>query len=87
MRSSSWSEQTVGGRRCAVLERGDLAADARFNSIATGCSSRRPDRELEKSFAQRKAADWIDILLAAAPAADLNYAQALASEHAVAAKP
>ena len=40
--------------------------------------------ELEKSFANRPAAEWVDILLAAGiPAGPiLNYAEALASDHA-----
>jgi formyl-CoA transferase len=72
---------------CEVLERGDLAADARFKTIADRLLHRAVlIEELEKSFATRSAADWIDILLAAGiPAGPiLNYAQALASDHAVA---
>ena len=70
---------------CEVLERPDLAADARFRSIADRLLHRAVlIEELEKSFAMRNAADWIDILLAAGiPAGPiLNYAEALASEHA-----
>jgi formyl-CoA transferase len=70
---------------CEVLERADLSGDARFKSIADRLLNRAVlIEELEKSFATRSAADWIDILLAAGiPAGPiLNYAQALASEHA-----
>jgi formyl-CoA transferase len=70
---------------CEVLERGDLLGDARFKTIADRLLNRVVlIEELEKSFAQRNAGDWIDILLAAGiPAGPiLNYAQALASEHA-----
>lgn len=70
---------------CEVLERADLSGDARFKTIADRLLNRAVlIEELEKSFATRSAADWIDILLAAGiPAGPiLNYAQALASEHA-----
>src|SRR6266446_3396552 len=70
---------------CEVLERADLLGDARFKTIADRLLHRVVlIEELEKSFAQRNAADWIDILLAAGiPAGPiLNYAQALASDHA-----
>src|ERR1051326_60476 len=70
---------------CEVLERSDLAADARFATIAARLANRLTlIEELEKTFAARTAAEWIDILLAAGiPAGPiLNYAEALASEHA-----
>jgi len=70
---------------CEVLERPDLLADARFKSIADRLLNRVVlIEELEKSFDARSAADWIEILLAAGiPAGPiLNYAQALASDHA-----
>ncbi|HEY4265767.1 MAG TPA: CoA transferase [Micropepsaceae bacterium] len=70
---------------CEVLERPDLAADPRFGAIADRLLNRVAlIAELEKSFAARNAADWIDILLAAGiPAGPiLNYAEALASDHA-----
>ena len=70
---------------CEVLERADLLGDARFKTIADRLLQRAVlIEELEKTFAQRNAADWIDILLAAGiPAGPiLNYAQALASDHA-----
>ncbi len=72
---------------CEVLERPDLGSDARFAAIADRLLNRLVlIEELEKSFAARSAADWIDILLAAGiPAGPiLNYAQALSSEHAIA---
>jgi formyl-CoA transferase len=72
---------------CEVLERPDLLADTRFSTIASRLLHRLVlIEELEKSFAARNAADWIDILLAAGiPAGPiLNYAQALASDHAIA---
>ena len=70
---------------CEVLERPDLLADARFKTIAERLLNRVVlITELEKSFAARNSADWIDILLAAGiPAGPiLNYAEALASDHA-----
>ena len=70
---------------CEVLERPDIFADSRFKSIADRLLNRVAlIEELEKSFAARDATDWIDILLAAGiPAGPiLNYAEALASEHA-----
>ncbi|HEX3486471.1 MAG TPA: CoA transferase [Micropepsaceae bacterium] len=70
---------------CEVLERPDLLADARFGKIADRLLNRVAlIEELEKSFAARTAANWIEILLAAGiPAGPiLNYAQALASDHA-----
>jgi formyl-CoA transferase len=70
---------------CAVIERPDLFSDPRFKSIADRLLNRVVlIEELEKSFAARDAADWIEILLAAGiPAGPiLDYAQALASEHA-----
>jgi formyl-CoA transferase len=70
---------------CEVLERSDLAADARFATIAGRLANRLVlIDELEKSFAARTATEWIDTLLAAGiPAGPiLNYAEALASEHA-----
>jgi crotonobetainyl-CoA:carnitine CoA-transferase CaiB-like acyl-CoA transferase len=70
---------------CEVLERPDLSSDARFKTIADRLLNRVAlIAELEKSFAERSAADWIDILLAAGiPAGPiLNYAEALASDHA-----
>ena len=72
---------------CEVLERPDVLGDARFKTIADRLLNRVAlIEELEKSFAARKAADWIDILLAAGiPAGPiLNYAEALASDHAIA---
>jgi formyl-CoA transferase len=70
---------------CEVLARSDLAADARLATIAGRLANRLTlIEELEKTFAARTAAEWIDILLAAGiPAGPiLNYAEALASEHA-----
>jgi formyl-CoA transferase len=70
---------------CEVLERSDLAADERFATIVGRLANRLVlIEELEKTFAVRTAAEWIDILLAAGiPAGPiLNYAEALASEHA-----
>jgi formyl-CoA transferase len=70
---------------CDILERPNLLADARFGTIADRLRNRVAlIAELEKSFAARTAAEWVDILLAAGiPAGPiLDYAQALASEHA-----
>jgi crotonobetainyl-CoA:carnitine CoA-transferase CaiB-like acyl-CoA transferase len=70
---------------CAVLERPDLLADARFASN----SGRMHNREalvatMEQTLAGRPADAWIEALLAAGvPAAPiLNYAEALVSEQA-----
>ena len=70
---------------CEILERSDLAADERFATIVGRLANRLVlIDELEKIFATRTAAEWIDILLAAGiPAGPiLNYAEALASDHA-----
>jgi crotonobetainyl-CoA:carnitine CoA-transferase CaiB-like acyl-CoA transferase len=70
---------------CEVLERSDLLSDARFGTIADRLLNREAlIGELEKSFAARPAAEWVEILLAAGiPAGPiLNFAQALASDHA-----
>lgn len=70
---------------CDVLERSDLLSDSRFGSIADRLLNRVAlIEQLEKSFAARPAADWVEILLAAGiPAGPiLNFAQALASDHA-----
>jgi crotonobetainyl-CoA:carnitine CoA-transferase CaiB-like acyl-CoA transferase len=70
---------------CEGLERADLLGDARFKTIADRLLHRAVlIEELEKTFAQRNAAEWIDILLSAGiPAGPiLNYAEALASDHA-----
>jgi len=70
---------------CEILDRPDLAADERFKTIVGRLANRVVlIEELEKIFAARNSAEWIDILLAAGiPAGPiLNYAQALASDHA-----
>ena len=70
---------------CDVLGRADLLADARFSTIADRLLHRVTlIAELEKSFAGRNAAEWIETLLGVGiPAGPiLNYAEALASDHA-----
>jgi formyl-CoA transferase len=72
---------------CEILERPDLLADARFKTIADRLLNRHiMIEEVEKTLAQRNAAEWVEILLAAGiPAGPImNYAQALSSEHAIA---
>ena len=70
---------------CEVIARKDLGADERFKAIAGRLANRNAlIEELEKTFAQKTANEWIDILLGAGiPAGPiLNYAETLASEHA-----
>jgi len=72
---------------CEAIERPELAKDPRF-AANTGRLSNRIAliAEIEKSLASKTAAEWIDILLGAGiPAGPImNYAQALASDHALA---
>jgi formyl-CoA transferase len=68
---------------CGVLDRPDLASDSRFSTIAGRLHNRTIlIDELEKSFAARTSAEWVDILLSAGiPAGPiLDYAQALGSD-------
>ena len=70
---------------CQLLERPDLAADARFATIPGRLQHRLAlIEEIEKSFAARNAGDWVELLLGAGiPAGPiLNYAEALNSEQA-----
>lgn len=72
---------------CQLLERPDLAADARFATIPGRLQHRLAlIEEIEKSFAARNAGDWVELLLRAGiPAGPiLNYAEALNSEQALA---
>jgi formyl-CoA transferase len=72
---------------CNVLDRPELAKDARFATIADRLHNRLAlVDELERSLAARPAAEWVDILLAAGiPAGPiLNYAQALSSDQVAA---
>src|SRR5215472_426136 len=72
---------------CEVLDRPDLLADPRFKTIADRLLNRVVMiEEVEKTLAQRDAAEWVEILLAAGiPAGPImNYAQALSSDHAIA---
>lgn len=74
---------------CAILERPDLAADARFATIPGRLAHRLAlIDEIEKSFAARKVSEWVEILLRAGiPAGPiLNYAEALNSEQTLARK-
>jgi len=72
---------------CRVIDRDDLVADARFiDNVARIRNREALIREIETEFARRTADEWVDALLAAGvPAAPIyNYAEALASEQAVA---
>lgn len=72
---------------CQLLERPDLAGDARFATIAGRLQHRLAlVEEIEKSFAARSANEWVEILLRAGiPAGPiLNYSEALSSEQALA---
>lgn len=72
---------------CGVVERPDLLSDPRFADNVLRIRHREVlVAELERTFAQRTAAEWVDALLAAGvPAAPiLDYAEALSSEQAVA---
>jgi crotonobetainyl-CoA:carnitine CoA-transferase CaiB-like acyl-CoA transferase len=72
---------------CAVIGRDDLTKDARFTDNVLRIRNRGVlIEELEREFARRTASEWVDALLAAGvPAAPiLDYAEALASEQAVA---
>lgn len=72
---------------CKLLERPDLAADARFATIAGRLQHRLAlIEEIEKSFAARSVGEWVEILLKTGiPAGPiLNYAEALNSEQALA---
>ncbi len=70
---------------CDVMERTDLLADPRFATIALRLANREIlIADLERTFATRPAADWVERLLAAGiPAGPIyDYAQALDNEHA-----
>jgi len=72
---------------CTVIGRDDLTKDARFTDNVLRIRNRVVlIEELEREFARRTANEWVDALLAAGvPAAPiLDYAEALASEQAVA---
>jgi formyl-CoA transferase len=72
---------------CQLLERPDLAGDARFATIAGRLQHRLAlIEEIEKSLAARGANEWVEILLRAGiPAGPiLNYSEALNSEQALA---
>ncbi|HEX5282363.1 MAG TPA: CoA transferase [Micropepsaceae bacterium] len=72
---------------CTLLERPDLAADARFATIPGRLEHRLAlIDEIEKSFAARTVSEWVEILLRAGiPAGPiLNYAEALNSEQTLA---
>ena len=72
---------------CTVIGRDDLTKDARFTDNVLRIRNRVVlIEELEREFARRTASEWVDALLAAGvPAAPiLDYAEALASEQAVA---
>lgn len=69
---------------CDVLGREDLLADERFVDIAGRLANREAlIDELETSFAQKSAEDWVrDLLAAGIPAGRMNtYPEAFESEH------
>jgi crotonobetainyl-CoA:carnitine CoA-transferase CaiB-like acyl-CoA transferase len=71
---------------CDLLGREDLLKDPRYRTISDRLANREfLEKELERSFAARTAAEWVDELLAKGiPAGPIyNYEQALSSEHAV----
>ena len=70
---------------CEAIGRPELLADPRYATIADRLANRIVlIDDLEKTFATRPAAEWIDLLLGVGiPAGPiLNYAEALGSEHA-----
>jgi crotonobetainyl-CoA:carnitine CoA-transferase CaiB-like acyl-CoA transferase len=72
---------------CDVLDRPDLMTDQRFATIADRLANRPAlVEELERSLAERDAGEWVERLLAVGiPAGPiLDYAEALASDHAAA---
>jgi formyl-CoA transferase len=69
---------------CALMERNDLVDDARFATNPKRLANREElIFELERTFAKRPAAEWIDLMLAAGiPAGPLlSYPQAFDSAH------
>jgi formyl-CoA transferase len=69
---------------CALLDRPDLSADARFATVALRLGNRKELIEaLERTFATDTCENWIERLLAAGLAAGpiLTYPQAFDSEH------
>ena len=70
---------------CELLDRPELFSDARFASVSGRLANRLVlIEELEKSFAEKTADEWVDALLAVGiPAGPIcNIEQALNSEHA-----
>ncbi len=70
---------------CDLLGRPELFSDARFGSVSGRLANRVVlIEELEKSFAEKTADEWVDALLAVGiPAGPIcNIEQALSSEHA-----
>ncbi len=79
------NNQKLWLKLCALIERPDLAADARFSSISLRLANRAAlEEELERSFRQQPKDYWVDTLLAAGiPAGPiLTYPEAFGSEHA-----
>ncbi len=70
---------------CETLDRDDLRHDPRFATISDRLAHRSVlAQELERSFAKRTAAEWVDeLLVKGIPAGPIyNYEQALNSDHA-----
>jgi formyl-CoA transferase len=73
-------------RLCEAMGREDLLGDSRYQSIASRMANREElIDDLEKTFKDRTADEWVDSLLkVGVPAGPIyDYAQALNSEHAV----
>lgn len=79
------ANQRLWLRLCDVLGRDDLKSDPRFTDNKARMWNRAAlIEELEKDFATKTTAEWVDILLGAGvPAGPINdYAEAVSSEHA-----
>ena len=79
------NNQKLWLKLCALIERPDLAGDARFSTISLRLANRAAlEAELERSFRQQPKDYWVETLLAAGiPAGPiLSYPEAFGSEHA-----
>ncbi|MDB5869142.1 MAG: L-carnitine dehydratase/bile acid-inducible protein [Polaromonas sp.] len=79
------NNQKLWLKLCALLERPDLAEDARFSTISLRLANRAAlEQELERNFRQQPKDYWVETLLAAGiPAGPiLSYPEAFGSEHA-----
>ncbi|PTB22730.1 CoA transferase [Trinickia symbiotica] len=79
------TNQKLWTRLCELLERPDLVKHPDFETVSLRLKNREAMMEiLEREFARRDSADWVDALLAAGiPAGPLlSYPEAFESEHA-----